>query len=275
MSRRTGITKHMDSLMSRNMTEEGNKAEKDRIRKEMVYELFRRTLEAGLIVKGHWTCLTCNMSFAYIEKYRKHYTTEYHRYNLNRKLAGLPSITLCEYEKKEKNDRIERTLEKEKLVTKTIFECTLCKKKYTNENQYKNHLISTMHKNNIKNKSHINTNAGCQQSSSNSLDSDTYLKMKSFRKNFETKTNIKEIEENLNMEESNTMQCSNPIDYSNCLFCSHRAKNVFHVLYHMKKIHSFVIPDEEYLISYRPLLSYLSRKIWYEQQCLWCNDIGE
>ena len=40
------------------------------------------------------TCISCRVIFNIPELQREHYKTEWHRYNLKRKIAELPPITL-------------------------------------------------------------------------------------------------------------------------------------------------------------------------------------
>jgi len=55
------------------------------------------------IISGNtstYTCLTCKVLFQNIEAQREHYKQEWHKYNLKRKVAGLPSITEDEFNEK-------------------------------------------------------------------------------------------------------------------------------------------------------------------------------
>ena len=40
-----------------------------------------------------FTCITCRVAFADAEVQRNHYKTDWHRYNLKRKIAELPPVT--------------------------------------------------------------------------------------------------------------------------------------------------------------------------------------
>ena len=41
-----------------------------------------------------FTCITCRVSFADADLQRSHYKTDWHRYNLKRKVADLPHVTV-------------------------------------------------------------------------------------------------------------------------------------------------------------------------------------
>ena len=40
-----------------------------------------------------FTCITCRVAFADADLQRSHYKTDWHRYNLKRKVANLPHVT--------------------------------------------------------------------------------------------------------------------------------------------------------------------------------------
>lgn len=40
-----------------------------------------------------FTCITCRVAFADADLQRHHYKTDWHRYNLKRKVASLPHVT--------------------------------------------------------------------------------------------------------------------------------------------------------------------------------------
>ena len=43
------------------------------------------------------TCVTCNVAFKEAELHRAHYKSDWHRYNLKRKVADLPAITAQDF----------------------------------------------------------------------------------------------------------------------------------------------------------------------------------
>ncbi len=44
-----------------------------------------------------FTCVTCNVAFKDSELQRVHYKTDWHRYNLKRKVAEMPAITFQDF----------------------------------------------------------------------------------------------------------------------------------------------------------------------------------
>jgi pre-60S factor REI1 len=47
-----------------------------------------------------FTCVTCNVAFNTFELQRDHYKTDWHRYNLKRKIAELPSVSHKEFQER-------------------------------------------------------------------------------------------------------------------------------------------------------------------------------
>lgn len=47
------------------------------------------------------------------------------------------------------------------------------------------------------------------------------------------------------------------IPVTDCLFCSHHSKSLMKNLSHMTKVHSFFIPDVEFLVDLKGLIGYL------------------
>ncbi|XP_005081365.1 zinc finger protein 622 [Mesocricetus auratus] len=65
------------------------------------------------------------------------------------------------------------------------------------------------------------------------------------------------------------------IPITDCLFCSHHSSSLMKNVAHMTKIHSFFIPDIEYLSDLKGLIKYLGEKVGVGKICLWCNEKGK
>ncbi|XP_029446195.1 zinc finger protein 622 [Rhinatrema bivittatum] len=88
-----------------------------------------------------YTCITCRVSFADADIQRAHYKTDWHRYNLKRKVANMPSVTAENFQ--------ERVLAQRAVVEEqgreTATYCTACSKRFSTFNAYENHLKSKRH----------------------------------------------------------------------------------------------------------------------------------
>jgi pre-60S factor REI1 len=49
---------------------------------------------------GLYTCLACQVAFQSAEGQRNHYKSDWHRYNLKRKVVTLPPVTLDQFNSK-------------------------------------------------------------------------------------------------------------------------------------------------------------------------------
>ena len=60
-----------------------------------------------------------------------------------------------------------------------------------------------------------------------------------------------------------------------CLFCPHTSNAMEQNLTHMSMKHGFFIPDLDYLVDLKGLISYLCEKVGMYYVSLYCNDRGK
>ncbi|KFO96100.1 Zinc finger protein 622 [Calypte anna] len=88
-----------------------------------------------------YTCITCRVAFKDAEIQRAHYKTDWHRYNLKRKVAEMPPVTAENFEERVLAQRA--VAEEQNKITATY--CTVCSKRFSTFNAYENHLKSKKH----------------------------------------------------------------------------------------------------------------------------------
>ncbi|XP_045542659.1 zinc finger protein 622 isoform X2 [Papilio machaon] len=88
-----------------------------------------------------YTCITCQVLFKTADLQKEHYKLDWHRYNLNRKVASILPVTLEEFEKRAKEHK-----ESAEAVRDESAYCTYCSKLFNTKNAYNNHLNSKKHK---------------------------------------------------------------------------------------------------------------------------------
>lgn len=93
-----------------------------------------------------FTCLNCSVRFPDAELQRQHYKTDWHRYNLKRKVAELQPVTAEEFQKRVAQQKF---AEEEALQDHSLY-CRACKKYFKTQNAHDNHLNSKKHKDNVK-----------------------------------------------------------------------------------------------------------------------------
>ncbi|KAF5304517.1 hypothetical protein FQA39_LY09568 [Lamprigera yunnana] len=201
---------------------------------------------------SQYTCISCRVSFADGETQRLHYKSDWHRYNLKRKVAELPSVTSEDFQI--------RVLQQQKVDQggKAKLHCNACRKNFNHEKAFENHLNSKKHKENEK---VLNGNEVVRRLDTPEVSS----------------TNVPQDNSDVDEVDSDEWEddTENPIDNNDCLFCSHHSAGLLKNVKHMTVAHSFFIPDVEYCIDLRGLLEYLGEKITKGFMCIWCNEKGK
>lgn len=90
-----------------------------------------------------YTCISCRVAFADGEVQRTHYKTDWHRYNLKRKVADMPPVTAENFQ-----ERVlaQRAATEQQLNGAMVSEgCATCNKKFSSLNAHQNHLQSHKH----------------------------------------------------------------------------------------------------------------------------------
>ncbi|KAJ2002636.1 pre-60S factor rei1 [Coemansia thaxteri] len=91
-----------------------------------------------------FTCMACQVAFYSADQQRTHYRSDWHRYNLKRKVADLPAVSAESFAQ-----RVLAQQAKAVEISKRAefsAECKVCKKNYGTENAFNNHLNSKKHK---------------------------------------------------------------------------------------------------------------------------------
>nr|XP_056710504.1 cytoplasmic 60S subunit biogenesis factor ZNF622 [Euleptes europaea] len=305
-----------------------------------------------------YTCITCRVAFTDADVQRAHYKTDWHRYNLKRKVAAMPPVTAEDFQERVLAQRA--GLEQQSQASATY--CTACSKRFSNFSAYENHLKSKKHlelekkavqavskkvellneKNlekglTLDNASKDTMNAAIQQAikaqpssspkktslspsqaAGSPVTAESYRSQRSRERvekpprvqwfEQQAKKLTKESDEEGEEEEEGnswedidsdedaesaeeTMEGNGEeagesmagqdhlrpkaIPVTDCLFCSHHSSSLMKNVSHMTKVHSFFIPDIEYLVDLRELIKYLGEKVGVGKICLWCNEKGK
>jgi len=219
------------------------------------------------IVSGNtstYTCLTCKVIFNNIESQREHYKQDWHKYNLKRKVADLPSITEDEF-----NEKIKKQIEDNELANQVnVWNCEVCKKVFNSENAYKNHEISKKH---IENATNYEKNKALYSDDSEDDFSDDNNDPKEPKINWKKRFAEAQTEEEFNKVLDEKIKASRKLEETECLFCDFKGNTFEEKMEHMAEEHTFFIPDIEYLVSLKGLITYLGEKISIGNTCLYCE----
>ena len=88
-----------------------------------------------------YTCNTCRAVLEDAEAQRAHYKTDWHRYNLRRKVAGMAPVSAEGFQERV---RAQRALAEPESKGAATY-CTVCSKKFASFKAYENHLRSRRH----------------------------------------------------------------------------------------------------------------------------------
>ncbi|KAI8332905.1 C2H2 type zinc-finger-domain-containing protein [Chlamydoabsidia padenii] len=198
-----------------------------------------------------FTCLACQVAFPTSERQRSHYRTDWHKYNLKRKVAELTPVSAEQFAQKVLAQQAVGREEAEK--ANIVYECGVCKRSYLNENSFSNHLKSKKHKD-------LEFKPANGASSIND-------KKKPHRQQL-----FSDDDEELEHHMENGSVVNDGSDRVSCLFCHHTTDHFDTNLQHMIQQHGFFLPDVEYLKDAPGLISYLFEKVVQDHICLYCND---
>jgi len=289
-------------------------------------------------MSGTFTCVTCRVQYGDGDAQRLHYKSDWHRYNLKRKVASLPPVTEALF-----SDKSSKLAKSTKTTTTTadaskitILRCSLCNKNFNTENSLQSHLDSKKHKEALASTGRRSVSGGLstpvpvseavpepqegddvivkviKKKSANEEKRARIARESQSKKarlialrasrakgkeddddddddddwesddddddgvDFEDEGSaIEEDAEDEGLDEEGAFGDGEAIPNTCCLFCTASASTVEENLKHMSTLHSFFVPDLEYLVDADGLLTYLGEKVGCGFLCLWCNEKGK
>ncbi|KAI1287655.1 Zinc finger protein [Halotydeus destructor] len=222
-----------------------------------------------------YTCISCRVSFADAELQRDHYKSEWHRYNLKRKVAQLSPVTRDDYEKIEAQ-HLKKADELGEIGAQ--FKCECCRKSFGHEKAWLQHNQSKKHVDASKlftPKPILEATAVGEEVNSNEIVADK--KAESSEGSFEILDSVGDDADNdwesVSGDEGD-IEYGEALEVTECLFCPRSGKSLEENLQHMTIDHSFFLPDAEYLHDLEGLIKYLGEKVGAGYRCLWCCETG-
>ena len=201
-----------------------------------------------------FTCITCRVAFKDAEAQRSHYKTDWHRYNLKRKVAELLPVSADNFQ--------DRVLAHQEVAVESDSRrtCEPCKKHFTSQNSYESHLRSRKHRETVSRLEKCSevVSEVVKEEEEKQKDSD------------EANDKAEEI-----MSEEGSEVEPEPLELTECLFCPHESSTMELSLSHMSKVHGFFIPELEYMVDLKGLIGYLCEKVGVYYMCLYCNMRGK
>ncbi|XP_043721364.1 cytoplasmic 60S subunit biogenesis factor REI1 homolog 1 [Telopea speciosissima] len=234
------------------------------------------------------TCNACNKEFEDDLQQKLHYKSEWHRYNLKRKVAGVPGVTEALFLTRQAALAQEQNKSKE---TPMLYSCALCAKGYRSVKAHAQHLKSRTHlmrasqssvgdtvikplQSRAANKPAPRREAANNEENEESEDEWEEINAEDYLVDEATDSLTQlDVDEasNDDMDEDDDDD-EEELEPSCCFMCDLKHDNIESCMVHMHKQHGFFIPDIEYLKDPKGLLTYLGLKVKRDFMCLYCND---
>ncbi|SCU97117.1 LAME_0F18580g1_1 [Lachancea meyersii CBS 8951] len=227
-----------------------------------------------------YTCNSCGLQFSSAKDQRDHMKTDWHSYNLKRRVAELPAISEATFNAKVKSfsEQKEEPEKKRQLTKKDVRrkekEALLAKKKVLLE-QARESIISNTQKSHDAESSKVEAAQEVQLET----ESEQPEKVEKLEETQETQeTQEDDLTPDQLAEKLMQEKIDNKVDIplNHCLFCTKGSpfSDLDEALEHMFKCHGFYIPEQKYLVDKEGLMKYLSEKIGLGNMCLCCNYQG-
>uniref|UniRef100_A0A2N9F440 C2H2-type domain-containing protein n=1 Tax=Fagus sylvatica TaxID=28930 RepID=A0A2N9F440_FAGSY len=240
------------------------------------------------------TCNACNKEFIDDSEQKLHYKSEWHRYNLKRKIAGVPGVTEALFLTRQSALAQEESQSSE---TPMLYSCGLCGKGYRSSKAHAEHLKSRSHimrasqetNNEEEDKAIVKpllrrvVNQPPPRRESKDEESEESEESEWEEADPEedllgeamdslTNLNVHEPASDDDMDDNDDDDDDYELDPSCCFMCDLEHDTLESCMVHMHKQHGFFIPDVEYLKDPKGLLTYLGLKVKRDFMCLYCND---
>lgn len=192
-----------------------------------------------------FNCASCLTSYLHEFDYKMHYKTEFHKYNVLRRMVNLPVVSKEQFEKHVEESK--KLKSRGEVDEKQDYYCKTCQKKFTNNNTLKQHLST---------KKHI------QAEKQREVDAERDELM------------INEMKDTLNFKKESQAPRSSPLeDNKACLFCSLQSTSFEVNLEHMEKKHGFFISEEQFCVNKKGLFTHIAKKILEKKLCIYCENV--
>ncbi|KAJ9556328.1 hypothetical protein OSB04_010942 [Centaurea solstitialis] len=235
------------------------------------------------------SCNACNTEFKDENDQKLHYKSEWHRYNLKRKIAGVPGVTEALFIARQSA----LAEEKSKLNGPAMsYSCRICGKGYRSAKAHAQHLKSRAHTMRTSEGAHEDENSAIvkplpprvvkksiqqkEEYDDESDDSeweevteneDLVVEMASSSAHMEVNESQSDDDTGEDMDED-----EEELDPTCCFMCDRKHKTIESCMVHMHKHHGFFVPDIEYLKDPSGLFTYLGLKVKRDFMCLYCNS---
>ncbi|KAK0120186.1 hypothetical protein ONS95_011592 [Cadophora gregata] len=250
-----------------------------------------------------YTCNTCQVAFRNSDLQRAHMRSDWHRYNLKRRVTSLPPISSETFTEKVLQAQASSTA----AANKAAYEktCTVCARTYFSKNAYQNHVGSQKHRAKMAAAEGTTIDdASSVMSSTFSLGEPATVAVEDIDSDAEEefnevvesikKANLKDAppatrrpsrpHHSADVEKEGSVKTASSVTAADeeitletalkrCLFCNYDSPSMELNASHMERIHGMFIPERNYLVQLDGLLGNLYEKIHEFHECLYCGKL--
>ncbi|CAH9120124.1 unnamed protein product [Cuscuta epithymum] len=234
------------------------------------------------------TCNACNKEFHDESDQKLHYKSEWHCYNLKRKVAGVPGVTESLFLARQS---VIAEAKKKSTETPMLYKCGVCGKGYRSAKAHSQHLESKSHLLRasqmpnpdddrnviIRPLPHLNLDSSShkvEEIDIDESDESEWEEVDPMEEDPLMQLKLNEHTYNGNMQDGDMDDegYDEELDPSCCFMCDLKLRTIESCMVHMHKQHGFFIPDVEYLKDPKGFLTYVGLKVKRDHFCLYCND---
>ncbi|SMN19268.1 similar to Saccharomyces cerevisiae YBR267W REI1 Cytoplasmic pre-60S factor [Maudiozyma saulgeensis] len=235
-----------------------------------------------------YTCNSCSIAFQTSQNQRDHMKTEWHRYNLKRRVAQLPAISEQVFNSKVNSlskDEVQEDQKKKKDDKRQMTKKDLRRKEKEALLEKKKKLLALAKESMLKNIA-LQQNSNSEMSAPKPEAVETVSENETVTAEKEQNNKAQVIPEHVHEEElteeelaerlmKQKLESQVEINPETCLFCTNKTFPDFESnLEHMFKTHGFYIPEQKFLTDKKGLVKYMSEKIGLGNVCIVCNYQG-
>lgn len=229
-------------------------------------------------------CNACQSGISSDAERAVHYKSEWHRYNVKRRCAGLTSIPQALFDQQLAALNSKKAAEASQKATQ---QCKACKKSFATSSAYQAHIASKKHLKKVEKQENnaaaddddddeeSDATAAASSSAATAVPAASASTSAAGASKKAESKHDSDDEDDATMSDGEESEEGEAIPLLHCLFCTKEFKDVSASVEHMLKQHGFFIPFVENLVDLEGLLTYLGEKIGIGHVCLWCNGKGK
>ncbi|CCK69035.1 Reh1p KNAG_0B06050 [Huiozyma naganishii CBS 8797] len=246
-----------------------------------------------------FTCNSCASQFATSDLQRYHMKTEWHRYNLKRRIAELPPVLADEFAEKLQISQREQGRNQvdefgfsilpaphenrgsakkkhHKTILKNLDHEDMSEYQRAKSHHHRMRKVASNAESVDSELSHLTLESELATNTDFGEDTISEYSFTTSESGFATDHNDEDEVDNILLPEGDKDGAADiaVVSHTRCIYCGVENKEVERNVKHMFHLHGLYIPERSYLINLPGLLNFLINKIVIDLECLCCNFHG-